>query len=451
MTPRRFASDVVPTSVRYKAAVTVLLALVGLIVVPTAASAAHPCPQSADGSPPQDPSWTSDHDACTAGGLGPAPAGDVSVTAADAGTTVTVPLGHHLRVALNAGDTSPIWNDIDAGPALHRDYLDVQRPWTSAIFAALQATDGEQVIAAEGPTAWSIRVVVPAQQDPSPAPAETCQPQRVWGSSQRAVALTEADNGRTVQVTRGDVVGVFFPGCNGFDFRPAVATAPLHRYRAHGHNPGGAAAVFNTPTTGTATITSTTDAPCFHSAPACAAPQQQWQVTVQVVEPCRLDGLANVPAGSQTQLVGRFTPNANVQIWFRPYGGAAFAVRRTMTADGNGDVFTSFRSTVDQRWYATTDQSCTTAAGLTQVSPYVSGPTSVRRGTTVPVAVHGPAGASVGVWFKRAGGQYSLRRTGRLDGNGGFGTSYVADADYAYYAVTGPDRRTTAPQLTTAR
>jgi hypothetical protein len=104
---------------------------------------------------------------------------------------------------------------------------------------------------------------------------------------------------------------------------------------------------------------------------------------------------------------------------------------------------------VDQRWYATTDQSCTTTPGLTQVRPYVVGPASVRRGATVPVVVHGPAGAGVGVWFKRAGGDYTLRRTGRLDGYGVYRTSYVGDADQRYYAVTGPDRRTTSAVLTT--
>jgi hypothetical protein len=275
--------------------------------------------------------------------------------------------------------------------------------------------------------------------------------QRVWGSSDHAVALTEADNGRTIQVNRGDAVGVFFPGCHGFDYRPAVSTAPLHRYRAHGSNPGGAAAVFSTPTTGTATITSTTDGSCFHASPACAAPQQQWQVTVQVVEPCSLDGLASVRAGSETQLVGRFRPAATVQIWFRPYGGTTFTVRRTLTADGDGWVYTSFRSVVDQRWYATSDQGCTSTPGLTQVTPYITGPASVRRGATVPVVVHGPAGATVSAWFQRAGGSYALRRTGRLDANGRYSTSYVGDADYRYYAVTGPDRRTTTAVLTTAR
>jgi hypothetical protein len=424
------------------------VALLGTAEAP--ASATHPCAQSTDGSPPYDPAWASDHDACVGQGHGPNEPGDVTVTNADAGATVTVPLGKHLRVRLDAGFGGPVWSEIASGGALFRAYLDVQRPVSGAVFTALRATDGETVTAT-GPTAWSVTVVVPSQPPASDSPTPTCQQQQVPSSYTGAVAVTEADNGMTIQVSRGDAVGVFFAGCRGFDFLPATATAPLQRYRAHGSNPGGASAVFSTAgATGTATISSITDAPCFHSSPACAAPQQMWQVTIQVVDPCRLTGEASVPVGTDARLTGRFPAGATVRIWFRPYGGTAFAVRRTLTADAGGNVSTSFRSLVDQRWYATTDQSCTTTPGLTQVKPYVVGPASVRRGATVPVVVHGPAGASVGVWFRRAGGDYALRRTGRLDGYGVYKTSYAGDADYSYYAVTGPDRRTTTAVLTTA-
>jgi hypothetical protein len=394
--------------------------------------------------------WTSNHDGCYAAGLGPGQPGDVDVTIADNGRTVTVPLGRHLRVQLDNGWYDPVWSDIDAGQALHRAYLDVQRPTSSAIFTALRAVDGEGVTAI-GPGTWSVRVVVPAEPAADPAPAGTCTPRRLPSSYAGAVALTEADNGRTIQVARGDAVGVFFPGCRGFDFQPAIATAPLVRYRAHGANPGDASAVFATPSTGTATITATTDGPCFHSDPACLAAQQDWRVTINVFEACTLSGPATAQAGSTSTLAGRFKPGATVQIWFRPYGGTEFAVRRTLTADLAGNVATDFRSVVDQRWYATSDQGCTSAPGLTQISPYVTGPASVRRGDFVRVGVRGPAGAAVGVWFKQAGGQYTLRRTGRLDASGGYATSYIGDADYTYYAVTGPGRRTTTPVLTTVR
>ncbi|GAC1611199.1 MAG: hypothetical protein NVS3B26_22500 [Mycobacteriales bacterium] len=429
-----------------------VVAVAGLPVTP--AFATHPCAIAPDGTR-YDPVFTADHDAC-GGGLPAAQPGDVTVGLADNGTTVTVPLGARLLVALDAVNGGPVWSEIDSGPALHRAYLDVQRPRTSAVFDASRATAGEQVTAT-GPVAWSVRVVVPAPSSPSPSPSQSqpptaCAPGRAPAPYGGAVVLTDADNGRTVQVYRGEDVGVFFAGCTGGpDLRPAVATAPLLRYRAQGYNPGAASAVFTASATGTATITSTTDAPCLHTAPACAPPQQQWQATINVVEHCEIVGAARGPAGTEAGLYGRFAPGATVQIWFRPYGATTFTARRTLIADPNGNVLTSYRAVTDQRWYATSSQGCTSAAGLTQVTPRVSGPASATRGTVVPVTVIGPAGATVQVWFNNPGKPYVLRRTGRLDANGVYKTSYVADVDHRYYAVTGPGQRVTAVELTTVR
>ena len=425
---------------RIRAALVVLAAVVGLTAVTAApASATHPCPQSGT-----DPSFTSDHD-CAGGGLPPAQPGDVTVTNADNGKTVTVPLGNRLRVSLEATSEQPVWSDIDA--TLHRSYLDVQRPRSSAVFEALQTTDGTQV-SATGATPWSVTVVVPSGQA-STSPSEPCQTQTVPAAYDGVVVLSEADNGRTVQVQRGDAVAVFFPGCQGgFDFQPATATMPLKRYRARGHNPGGASAVFSAMTTGTSTVTAVSDAACFHASPACLAAQRNWQVTVQVVEACTLTGPASVPAGSDAWLYGRFAPGATVQVWFRPYGGTAFTARRVLTADSVGTVATSYRAVVDQRWYATSG-GCTSAPGLTQVTPSLQSPTTVRRGDVVPIAVRGPAGAAVQVWFASNGSAFAVRRTGHLDAAGVFRTSYVATTDQRYYAVTGPDRRTTTTASTT--
>ncbi len=371
--------------------------------------------------------------------------GDVPVTLADNGAIVTVPLGRRLVVTLDAGYSGPVWSEIDAGPALHRALLDVQRPRSSAAFTASRPTSGEQVTAT-GPSPWSVTVVVP--DGAGTADPATCSPRTIPTAYDRLLVLTDADDGRTVQVDRGDTVAVVFAGCRGgFDLRPAVATGPLSRYRARGSNPGGASAIFATSATGTATISSTTDDPCAHLAMPCLAPQRSWHVTVQVTEPCRLTGPADVPAGTDAFLTGRFTPGATVRVAFRPYGGSAFTTRRTLTADAYGFVQTSYRAVVDQRWYATGD-GCTSAAGLTRVTPTVSGPATVRRGASVPVVVRGPAGAAVQMWFRSAGGAYALRRSGRLDAAGTYRTSYVADADQRYYAVTGPDRRVSPPALT---
>lgn len=425
---------------RTRAAFVVLAAVVGLTAAGTSpASATHPCSQSGT-----DPSFTSDHDAC-GGGLPAAQSGDVTVTNADNGKTITVPLGNRLRVALDAAYDQPVWSDIDA--TLHRSYLDVQRPRSSAVFEALQTTDGTQVTAT-GATPWSVTVVVPSGQA-STSPSEPCQTQVVPAAGNGVVVLSDADNGRTVQVNRGDAVAVFFPGCQGgFDFQPATATAPLQRYRARGRNPGGASAVFSAMATGTSMVTAVSDAACFHSSPACLAAQRNWQVTVQVVEACTLTGPASVPAGSDAWLYGRFAPGATVQVWFRPYGGTTFIARRTLTADSFGTVATSYRAVVDQRWYATSG-GCTSPPGLTRAMPSIQGPATVRRGDVVPLVVRGPAGAAVQIWFASNGSAFAVRRTGHLDAAGVFRSSYAAAAEQRYYAVTGPDRRTTTTASTT--
>ena len=425
-------------------ALAVAIAVGGGPALPAAAT--HPCARSSDGTA-YDAFWTADHDAC-GGGLPPAQPGDVTVTNADDGGTVTVPRGSHLRVALDATPGQPVWSEVAATSQLHRGYLDVQRPRSSAVFDADQATDGA-VVTASGPATWSVTVVVPSGQ--GTASPEPCQTQRVPAAYDGATVLTEADDGRTVQVDQGDAVGVFFVGCgSGFDLQPATATGPLQRYRVRAHNPGGASAVFSANATGTATLTATSDAGCLHSAPACAAAQRQWQVTVQVVESCRLAGPAVVPAGSDAQLTGRFRPGSTVQVWFRPYGGATFTARRTLTADASGGVFTSYRALTDQRWYATSG-GCTSPPGLTRVTPSVDGPATASRGAVVPIVVRGPAGAAVTVWFAGVSGGFAPRRTGRLDAAGVFRTSYLADVEHRYYAVTGPDRRTTTTVLTRVR
>lgn len=418
------------------AAAVALLALALPPLGATTASASHPCGQSADGSsPPYDSNVWSDHDACMSP---PSPQpGDVVLREGDAGATVTVPVGGRLFVQLTAGWTARLWTDITGGSALHRTRFDLQRPSTTAVFVPGRVSDGEQVVATDGPSPWSATVVV-AASDPSASPSPATCRRIPWNGPG---TLSDGDDGRTVTVARGDVVVVAFPGCTGVDYQPATAEGPLRRYRASGGNPGAARSIFSAATTGTATVTAESDAACLHTSPACAMAQRAWRVTVQVVEPCVLTADPTTGAGTDVTMYGRFAPGATVQVWFRPYGGTSFTARRTLTADQGGRVQTSYRALADQRWYATSSQGCTTAVGLTRAVPWIDGPVEVRRGTTVRLVVHGPAGQPVQVWFLRAGQGWVLRRSGRLDAAGVYPTSYLGDVDHRWYAVTGPDHR----------
>jgi hypothetical protein len=440
-----------------------LLALLAVALPPFGgpASATHPCGMAPDGST-YDPDPTADHDAC--GGPRPTPRpGDVQLGDADSGRTVTVTTGTRVYVDIHP-PSGAIWNDVVGGSVLHLMYLDVQSGISTGVFEALAPTDGQQITASsdaacahtETPCprasqAWTATVIVQDPGSPPPSPsgdAQACAPRRA-PTPNGFTLLTESSNGSTVRVPRGQPVLVDFTGCNGggFDLPPTGVSDVLYRYRVNASNPGGATAVYGTPRLGTATLTSTTDTPCFHTQPRCLAPQQTWSATVEVVEPCQLSGPQVSVAGATVDLTGRVMPNAPVQVWFRQRGQQDFVARRQITAGADGSFVTSYAANDDYRWYATSGD-CTTPAALTQVTPWLTGPAAVARGSVVPITVHGPASASVALYLRPPGGAFRLTRSGRLDATGTFRTSYVAGTDERYYAVTGPDRRQTARVLT---
>ena len=444
-------------------------ALVAVVLPPlagTPAVATHPC---ASGSPtPYDPNPSADHDACT-GSIRPAPAqgSEIVLTDADNGRTVTMGLGQRLRVELQHGG-SDIWSDVVAENALHRFSIAVLHDRTRASFSAQSPTAGQHVTAttdmacfhsepacASPQRQWQVTVVIENRPDstPSPSPTRQCMHQVVPTSSPDTVVVDESADGRTIRVQRGQRIQVAFSGCKqgGVDYQPAVGGGPLFRESASGTNPGGAVSWFRAMAVGTTTVTAVLDAECLHRSDGCAVVARVWQVTIEVVASCALIGPSTARSGGVAQLSGRADPNASVQVWFRQRGASEFVVRRELTADVNGAYLTSFVANDDYRWYATSG-SCTTATGLTQVTSWIQGPRYVARGSVVPLEVHGPANASVAVYLRPPGGTFRLARTGRLDSNGTFRTSYVARTDQRYYAVTGPDgRASTAGGLTQVR
>ena len=434
------------------ATLLVTVGFTGLPAVPAAAT--HPCASGPGGT--YDPNPSSDHDACT-GSIRPGPAEgtEVVLSDGDSGRTVTLALGQRFRVELTAGTGNP-WL-VSAGPALHRYYVYTGGDRTKAGFTALSPTTGQSVVATRrGVESWAVTVVVEDRPDTGPSPSpRPCQTVPTPSPMPGLVLLEQQDNGRSVQVERGRLVDVRFYGCDGDpDLQLATATSGLQLTSAQATNPGGAVAMFTAAATGTATITATGDAPCLHMQPACALPQQTWQVTVEVIEPrrCELTGpvLNAVRPGETVVLRGRVEPGAEVTILFRDLGSDEWTARRRLTAASDGSFEASYRGINDQEWFAIAG-GCRTTIGHTRIQPTVSGPSSVRRYATVPVVVRGPAGQPVQLYTRRLGGQFRLARTGRLDAYGTYRTSYVADVDHRYYAVTGPDRRQTSYALTQVR
>lgn len=461
-----------------------LLALVVVLVPPLgsgSALATHPCGSPAPGATPSEspspspspsgnpaPPDRYSHPACA--GDPPAPtAADVVVTANDNGKTVHVTVGQRLGVQLTAPyDSAVTWSDISAGGALYRTRLYVGGYATDAVFRALSASPGETVTATTDalcrhqdtpcPTAmstWSVTVVVD-EPSPGPSPSSSSEPCYAYPPSSPqpgAVVVQESDRGRTISVRQGDSIRVYLGGScpAGGGYQPAVATGPLYREGVDAYQPGAMFAAFRAVGTGSTTITATTDAPCLHTSPGCAIPQQLWSVTVEIAPAgCTLTGPADRPSGSEVALRGTGAPGATAQVWFRQRGTTDFVVRRTVTVRPDGTYLVLYAGNDDYRYYATVGD-CTTPAGLTHVTSWATGPRYAARGSVVPVTVHGPAGAVVALYLRRAGGEFHLARTGHLDGAGVWRTSYVALVDQRYYAVTGPDGRRTAGVLTQVR
>lgn len=154
-----------------------------------------------------------------------------------------------------------------------------------------------------------------------------------------------------------------------------------------------------------------------------------------------ISGPALVPRSSTVTIAGHAAAGATVEIWFHRSGrpAASYSLRRLLTADSTGGYRTTYVADTDYRYYARS-HGITSAAVLTQVT-YVTmtGPWDAVRGSRVVISgtVH-PTGAAVAVYFHRAGrpaGDYSLRRSLRPDRLGRWSTSYLADADYRYYAT----------------
>ena len=106
------------------------------------------------------------------------------------------------------------------------------------------------------------------------------------GSGTTVRHLHEDDSGRTIHVSRGDVVKVRLPGgSSGGYHRPRTSDRDvLRRTSASGGYPSDddARARFVARHRGTADLTSYTDYTCLHTQPRCLPPQREWIVHVVV-------------------------------------------------------------------------------------------------------------------------------------------------------------------------
>ncbi len=167
---------------------------------------------------------------------------------------------------------------IAAPRALHAVLL------SAAVVAAAVGCGRDAQTVATGPTPSVASSPTSAPTGPTGTPTRR-PPTQTPTPKAGVVRLTAADAGRAITVARGDVILVELSGGPGSFLPPTADDAGVLRTEERG---GGypdtdpATARFTAIGQGVARITSTTDAACLHSEPACMIPQQQFSVTIRV-------------------------------------------------------------------------------------------------------------------------------------------------------------------------
>jgi hypothetical protein len=181
-----------------------------------------------------------------------------------------------------------------------------------------------------------------------------------------------------------------------------------------------------------------------------------------VIGPTSLEVIAatTASAGSTIPLtVVGGKPGDPVEVWFSKRGDTGFTKRRDGVLTAAGSYRTTFTADGDYTYFAITGGQATprrttrvSASGSTTPPGAgsvlrVQGPVTTPAGETVLVTATGPAGAAIGVWFRREGDPaFVQRRSGVLDANGTFTTTYTNDVPHEYFVksttVTSNDAET---------
>lgn len=461
----------VPRSARRSAASVVLLGMTRqrlrvvvatAILVATAAAgvpaalASHPCYQ---GQPPEE---------CTHQYRQPPPPDpDVAVGNADNGTTVRLTSGQRLIISLVPTRPGDLWQgpersvdwltlsqlsiaDNETTATLDAsgvpDYIKVEQMSRGPI-AVAATTDArcthDPVPCEYTPQSWSITVYVDVPQNPARSRYESCTSTSAPPTA--GLELTEYAGG-TVAVARGEELTATIP-CTTTDVTVPRAGPELFRQSAYLQPGGYRFGHFIAARTGDTAVTFERDPRCAHEQYGmCTAvyslPLTSTTVGVHVASPdapcvtAVSTSSGRVSYGRSITVTGTATPGAVVAIWFRRSDTDPFTKRRALVAGADGGFSTSYVADGDYAVYATAGR-CTTPVVRTTVSPTVAGPAHVRKGSTVTLTVRAPGpNGSVQIAFRRAGSTvFSTRRNGQTDSRGVWTTTYIADADYRYYAT----------------
>jgi hypothetical protein len=156
---------------------------------------------------------------------------------------------------------------------------------------------------------------------------------------------------------------------------------------------------------------------------------------------------------------------ADVEVWFSRRGDPTFSRRREAKLAADGSYRTSYVANDEYTFFAVSGaRSSRRATTRVDVPPpqfvpaaptvLVQAPPAVDAGSGVPVAVTGPAGATVDLWFRKRGSQgWTRLRQGRFDAAGRWWTTFVGSDDHDYWAssqgLSSPDGSTLAMPVVT--
>ncbi|MCW2681775.1 MAG: repeat protein [Frankiales bacterium] len=156
----------------------------------------------------------------------------------------------------------------------------------------------------------------------------------------------------------------------------------------------------------------------------------------------RIQGPVTAKAGSDVLLTATGPAGLPVTVWFRRQGEPTFVQRRAGVLDANGTYTTRYTADLPHEYFVksatVTSADATTLVGEVPNGLDVTAPAGVEPGRTVEVIVQGTPGQQVEVWFARRGeSAYTRRREAQLAPDGTFRTTFVANDEYSYFAVSG--------------
>ncbi len=154
--------------------------------------------------------------------------------------------------------------------------------------------------------------------------------------------------------------------------------------------------------------------------------------------------------GSTVTLTGQAAPNAGVTVWLLRRGTAKY-VGHAVTATSTGAWTFRYRA-ADDYWYSSSTGGMTSPAGRTRIEPYLTGPATVRRGSTVTITGTGRPQTTLTVFMHRryTTGYYANAKV-TVTGSGTWQTRYAANDDYRYYVVDNITKRVSNYGLTQVR